>query len=116
VLLAPLYAFEAGTVAVSAKTMLAIGYVALFASVLAYICWSRAVMEVGANKAGLFLHLMPVFATALAILLLDEAVRAYQAAGVAFIAMGIFLTTSRRGLPLRRGKGGRGRPPGKDLL
>ena len=114
VLLAPLYAFEAGTVAVSAKTMLVIGYVALFASVLAYICWSRAVMEVGANKAGLFLHLMPVFATALAILLLGEAVRAYQAAGVAFIAMGIFLTTSRRGLPLRRGKGAQDRLPGKD--
>jgi drug/metabolite transporter (DMT)-like permease len=111
VLLAPLYAFEAGTMAVTAETMFAIGYVALFASVLAYICWSRAVMEVGANKAGLFLHLMPVFATALAILLLGEALRAYQAAGVAFIAVGIFLTTSRHGLSLRRGKD---RPLGKD--
>jgi drug/metabolite transporter (DMT)-like permease len=117
VLLAPLYALEAGrvgTMAVTVETMLAIGYVGLFASVLAYICWSRAVMEVGANKAGLFLHLMPVFATALAILLLGEAVRAYQAAGVAFIAMGMFLTTSRRGLPLRRGKGAQDRLPGKD--
>lgn len=117
VLLAPLYAFEAGrvgTLAVTAETMLAIGYVALFASVLAYICWNRAVMEIGANKAGLFLHLMPVFATALAILLLGEAVRAYHAAGVAFIAMGIFLTTSRRGLPLRPGMGGQARPAGKD--
>jgi drug/metabolite transporter (DMT)-like permease len=106
-LLAPLYAFEAGrvgTIAVTAETVLAIGYVALFASVLAYICWNRAVMEVGANKAGLFLHLMPVFATALAILILNEAVRAYHIAGVAFIAIGIFLTTSRRALPIRRGK------------
>lgn len=104
VLLTPLYAIETsrvGTIALTAETMFAIGYVALFASVLAYICWNRAVMQVGANKAGLFLHLMPVFATALAVSLLHEAVNGYHAAGVAFIAIGIFLTTTRRGPRLR---------------
>jgi drug/metabolite transporter (DMT)-like permease len=119
VLLAPLYAVEVawvGSIAVTAETVFAIAYVALFASVLAYICWNHAVMQVGANKAGLFLHLMPVFATGLAITLLNETVKGYHAAGVACIAIGIFLTTTRRGLRFREGKKGRGRPlpPGTD--
>ncbi len=113
VLLAPLYAAEiahTGTIAVTTGTVLAVGYVALFASVLAYICWNQAVMQMGANKAGLFLHLMPVFATALAIGLLGEALRGYHIAGVVLIAVGIFLTTSSRRLWFRAGKNGRGRP------
>lgn len=117
VLLMPLYALEvayAGTIALTAGTVFAVGYVALFASVLAYICWNQAVMQIGANKAGLFLHLMPVFATALAIILLDEAITGYHAAGVAFIAIGIFLTTSRRRMGFRAGKEARSRPRGTD--
>lgn len=112
-LLVPLYALELaymGTVAVTAGIVFAIGYVALFASVLAYICWNQAVMQVGANKAGLFLHLMPVFATALAIALLGEAVRGYHAVGVAFIAIGIYLTTSRHRGWFRAEKEARDRP------
>ena len=40
--------------------------VALFSSVLAYIFWNQGVEAVGANVAGLFVHLMPVFGSALA--------------------------------------------------
>lgn len=96
VVLAPLYVLEvsrAGAIDVTVETILAIGYVALFASVIAYICWNRAVIEIGANKSGLYLHLMPVFATGLAIILLSETLRAYHLVGVGFIAMGIVLTT-----------------------
>ena len=46
--------------------------VALFSSVLAYIFWNRGVELVGANVAGLFVHLMPVFGVVLAWLFLDE--------------------------------------------
>lgn len=99
VMLAPLYGWEAGVaggIALTVDNLFAIAYVGVFASVIAYICWNRAVMEVGANKAGLFLHLMPVFATGLAIVLLGESLRAYHLAGVAFIATGIYLTTTSR--------------------
>ena len=50
--------------------------VALFSSVLAYLFWNRGVAEVGANVAGLFVHLMPVFGIVLAWLFLGEAARA----------------------------------------
>jgi drug/metabolite transporter (DMT)-like permease len=41
-------------------------YLALFPSILAYIFWNRAVAELGANRTGQFLHLMPAFGAVLA--------------------------------------------------
>ena len=73
----------------------AILYVALFASVLAYLCYNRAVALLGANTAGLAVHLVPVFGTLLAILLLGEVPRAFHAAGIALIGAGIWLAQRR---------------------
>jgi drug/metabolite transporter (DMT)-like permease len=44
-----------------------IGYVALFPSIVAYFCWNRGVAVIGANRTGLFINLIPVFAAILAI-------------------------------------------------
>lgn len=102
-MLAPLYAWELSTlggIALSVNNLLAVAYVGVFASVIAYICWNRGVTEVGPNKAGLFLHLMPAFATVLAILLLGESLQLYHLAGVAFIAFGIYLSTVGRRRPM----------------
>ena len=74
-------------------TMLTIGYVAVFASVLAFIFWNRAVRAVGANKAGPFVHLMPVFSSILAVLFLGETPAWYQGQGLLLIFSGILLTT-----------------------
>jgi len=99
VFLGPLYVWEFTTIGgfeLTVANILGIGYVALFASVLAYICWNRAVGEVGANKAGLFAHLMPVFSTLLAIVFLDETLRPFHVAGIIAIAFGLYLTTTSR--------------------
>jgi drug/metabolite transporter (DMT)-like permease len=69
-------------------------YVGVFASVVAYVCWNRGVHVIGPNSAGLFLHLMPVFTTILAVMLLGERLYAYHAAGIALVAAGIVLSTS----------------------
>jgi len=61
--------------------------------VLSYIFWNRGVEQVGANVAGLFVHLMPVFGVMLAWLILDERLHAYHIGGIALILTGIFLTT-----------------------
>ena len=65
--------------------------VALFSSVLAYLFWNRGVAEVGANVAGLFVHLMPVFGVLLAWLFLGERLAAYHVAGILLILSGIWL-------------------------
>jgi drug/metabolite transporter (DMT)-like permease len=93
-LLLPFLAWESATDAtlhVDATTLLAIGYVAIFPSVLAYFCWNRGVELVGANRAGQFVHLMPVFGSMLAILLLGEAFRLFHAVGATLIFAGIAL-------------------------
>ncbi len=74
-------------------TVLAVLYVAVFPSVLAYFFWNRGVEIVGANRAGQFVHLMPVFGSALAILLLGEEFHGFHAAGAALIFTGIVLAT-----------------------
>ena len=67
--------------------------VALFSSVLAYTFWNRGVEEVGANVAGLFVHLMPVFGIVLAWLFLGEGLAPYHVMGMVLILSGIWLTS-----------------------
>lgn len=69
--------------------LLAIGYIGLFPSVLAFLLYSGAVARVGAARASLFIHLIPVFGTLLSVLLLDEALHAYQLAGMTAIFAGV---------------------------
>jgi drug/metabolite transporter (DMT)-like permease len=73
--------------------LLAVGYVAVFASVVAYFCFNRTVELLGANAAGLTVHLVPLFGTLLAVLLLGESLHIYHALGIALIAAGILLAT-----------------------
>jgi drug/metabolite transporter (DMT)-like permease len=73
--LAGLYVWELSSgqgFALDAVNLAAIGYVALFPSVLAYLFWNRAIAEMGPNRTGQYLHLMPAFGALLAVLLLGE--------------------------------------------
>ena len=73
----------------SAANLAAIAYVALFPSVLAYVLWNRAVDELGANRTGQYIHLLPVFGTLLGVLVLGERLAWFHAAGAALIGIGI---------------------------
>jgi drug/metabolite transporter (DMT)-like permease len=100
VMLAPAYALESGLLAPPRLTWSALGavvYVALFASIAAYLCWNRGVDLVGPNKAGFTQHLLPAFGTVLAVLLLGEEVRLFHILGIATILLGVWLATSARG-------------------
>ncbi len=73
--------------------MAAIAYVAIFPSLLSYLCFNRAVELAGANRAGQFLHLMPLFGSILAAIFLGERLQAHHLAGAALIAAGIGLAS-----------------------
>jgi len=68
-------------------------YAAIFPSVLSFIFWNHSVREVGPNRAGLFLYLMPVFGAIMSALFLGESIRAFHLVGMALIFTGIHLTT-----------------------
>jgi drug/metabolite transporter (DMT)-like permease len=95
--LAPFYAWELSQgfrMTLTPLTFAGLCYVSLFASVLAFIMWNHSVDRIGANRAGLFLHLMPVFGTILSIIFLGEAFHLFHAAGIGLIFSGIYLTTA----------------------
>ncbi|QMT40670.1 DMT family transporter [Neisseria shayeganii] len=73
--------------------LLGLAYVGIFPSVVAYLCYTAAIARFGAVRAGLSIHLMPVFGTLLAFLLLDEQLHAYHWFGIAAIFGGILLSS-----------------------
>jgi drug/metabolite transporter (DMT)-like permease len=78
------------------QTLLSVVYVSIFPSLLAYIFYNRGVELIGANRAGVFNHLVPFFGATLAILLLGETPRLYHAAGIALILSGVTLAARGR--------------------
>lgn len=95
--LAPAYAWEIAQgrlILVTSEALGGIAYTGVFPGFIGYIFYNRAVGEVGASKASLFIHLMPVFGTLLAALFLAEIPRPYHYAGIALIISGIYLTTA----------------------
>jgi drug/metabolite transporter (DMT)-like permease len=70
-------------------------YVVLFSGLGAYIFWNKGVSIVGPNKAGIFLHLMPVFSSFMAILILNEKLMSFHIIGAGVIIVGIYLSTKK---------------------
>jgi drug/metabolite transporter (DMT)-like permease len=79
----------------SMAAWMAVGFVAVFSSALAHALWVRGVATIGPNRAGVFIHLIPVFGAVLAITFLDEELAAYHAAGAALALCGIVLTSRK---------------------
>ncbi len=92
----PFYFLELGMgygLTANLPTLTTIVYVAIFPSVLAFIFWNRAVRDIGANRAGVFIHLMPVFSSIMAIMFLGESIELFHLQGIALVFAGIFLAT-----------------------
>ena len=96
--LLPFYLWEfsvRGGFPLTPATMAALAYYGTLPSIAAYLFWNRGVAQVGPNKAGLFVHLMPVFGALLAVIFLDERLYGYHFFGAALIFGGIFLATRK---------------------
>lgn len=95
----PLYGWELATTGgfeLTWQAALAIGYVGTFASVIAFLCWNEGVSRLGPARAGLFIHLMPIFTAILAMLFLGERLHLYHAVGIALVLAGITLSSIGR--------------------
>ena len=74
----------------------ATGFNAVFASIFAMFWWNHAVENLGAGRAGLFVHLIPVYTVFLAMWFLGEELYWFHAVGIGLIGCGIYLTTMLR--------------------
>lgn len=90
------HAVQGRVLVFNSTALLSIGYVGIFASVLAFLFWNRGVELLGPNRAGYFIHLIPVWALLLATLLLGERLLAFHWVGMVLIFSGIALATLRR--------------------
>ena len=78
-----------GSIALTPGAIGATVYVAVFAAVVAYLCFNRAVALIGPNRAGPFFHLIPVFASLMAVVVLGERIEMYHVVGWVIIIAGI---------------------------
>ena len=70
-------------------------YLALFPSIGSYYCWAGAVAIIGANRAGIFLSLIPLFSTILAMIFYDEKFYFFHFIGSILIVLGLFLSNKK---------------------
>ena len=95
----PFYLWETlaiRTMPIDWNTACIIGYVALFASIIAYLCYNRSIELIGPNRAALTAHMLPLFAAILAVIFLDESLHFHHLAGAAAVLVGILLAGSSR--------------------
>ncbi len=105
VFLIPAYIWEYGQVggfALSLQGLAGLAFLAVFASALGYLFWNRGVGEVGAARAGPFMHLVPIFATILAIVFLGEKLFLFHLAGAAMIALGVIAASGLRSQSIQK--------------
>lgn len=74
-------------------------YVGIVPSFIGYIFWNRGVELAGAEVAGMFIHLMPVFGSVLAWLFLSERLHLFHLVGIALILAGIFVASRKAPAP-----------------
>ena len=70
-------------------------YTAVFPSIVSYSCWTGAISIIGANRAGIFVSLIPLFSTGMAIFFFGEEFKLYHVIASILIIIGLFLSNKK---------------------
>jgi len=84
-----------GPIVWSGKTIGAILYVGILASIIAFLSWNKGVVQLGANRASIYLNFIPVFATIFATLFIGESLQLAQIIGGLAVICGVILTNRK---------------------
>jgi len=76
--------------------ILTLTYVVLLPGLASFFFWIKGISIIGANRAGVFLHLMPIFGSLMAIIFFDEKFMLYHFLGAIFIIAGIILSNRNK--------------------
>ena len=83
------------TVTLDAESFASFAFVCIFPSLLGYLFLNRGIELIGANRAAPFIHLVPVFGSVMAIVLLGEQFQLYHAIGYGLVFTGITVATRK---------------------
>ena len=75
--------------------VLTLSYVVIFPGLASFLFWIKGIEIIGANRAGAFLHLMPIFGAIMAMIIFDEKFMFYHFLGAIFIIAGITLSNKK---------------------
>ena len=92
--IAPVYAVELWSgkrIVAAPESALAIAYVSVFPSFLAYLFFNRGVELIGSAATGQYINVMPLMGAGLAMLFLGETLHLFHVAGLALIVAGIWV-------------------------
>ncbi|HEY3982938.1 DMT family transporter [Cedecea sp.] len=92
----PLWLHELSTGAVphwNTMTISAVIFLGAFPSFVSYLLYGRCVEAVGAARAGLSIHLIPVFGVVLSLVFLGETLHLFHIIGIATILIGVALAS-----------------------
>ena len=91
-----LFEFSQGkTVIINDHLIYSLIYLAIFPSIGSYYCWAGAVSIIGANRAGIFLSLIPLFSTILAMIFFNEKFLFFHFIGSVLIILGLLLSNRK---------------------
>ena len=91
-----LFEFSQGkTIIINDHLIYSLIYLAIFPSIGSYYCWAGAVSIIGANRAGIFLSLIPLFSTILAMIFFDEKFLFFHFIGSILIILGLLLSNRK---------------------
>ena len=98
IFLTPIYFIEmnfGNTIKLGKPFYLTLTYVVLFPGLCSFFFWIKGISIIGANRAGVFLHLMPIFGAIMAMVIFDEKFMFYHFLGALFIISGITLSNKK---------------------
>ena len=98
IFLIPIYILEmnfGNQIVVGKPFVLTLSYVVLFPGLAAFFFWIKGISIIGANRAGIFLHLMPIMGAVMAMIIFDEKFMFYHVWGAIFIVAGITLSNKK---------------------
>ncbi len=75
--------------------ILILSYVVLFPGLASFILWIKGIALIGANRSGVFLHLMPIISALMAMIIFEEKFMFYHILGACFIISGILLSNKK---------------------
>ena len=75
--------------------VLTLTYVVLFPGLISFLFWIKGIALIGANRSGIFLHLMPIFSVLMAIIIFKEKFMFFHFMGALLILIGILLSNKK---------------------